>query len=198
MILRIGLTGGIGSGKTTVAHIFETLGIPVYFSDDAAKRIMNENELLRHKIIQYFGEESYINGQLNRPFLAGVIFNNDEKRALLNSLVHPLTIEDADKWMLQKNTPYAIKEAALIFESDVWKHLDKVIGISAPYELRLQRAMQRDNISREAVEARMAKQMNEEEKMKRCDYIIYNDEQQLVIPQVIALHERLTAEALRR
>ena len=198
MILRIGLTGGIGSGKTTVAHIFETLGIPVYYSDDAAKKIMNENPVLQQQIIQYFGEESYINGQLNRPFLAEVIFNDDEKRILLNSLVHPLTIDDAAKWMLQKNTPYAIKEAALIFESDVWKHLDKVIGISAPYELRLQRAMQRDNISREDVEARMAKQMNEEEKMKRCDYILYNDEQQLLIPQVIALHERLTAEALSR
>ena len=198
MILRIGLTGGIGSGKTTVAHIFETLGIPVYYSDDAAKKIMNENVVLQQQIIQYFGEESYINGQLNRPYLAEVIFNNDEKRTLLNSLVHPLTIDDANNWMLQKNTPYAIKEAALIFESDVWKHLDKVVGISAPYELRLQRAMQRDNISREAVEARMAKQMNEEEKMKRCDYILYNDEQQLLIPQVIALHERLTAEALSR
>ena len=198
MILRIGLTGGIGSGKTTVAHIFETLGIPVYYSDDAAKRIMNENVVLQQQIIQYFGVESYINGQLNRPFLAEVIFNDDEKRILLNSLVHPLTIDDAAKWMLQKNTPYAIKEAALIFETDVWKHLDKVIGISAPYELRLQRAMQRDNISPEAVEARMAKQMNEEEKMKRCDYILYNDEQQLLIPQVIALHERLTAEALSR
>ena len=198
MILRIGLTGGIGSGKTTVAHIFETLGIPVYYSDDAAKKIMNENVVLQQQIIQHFGEESYINGQLNRPYLAGVIFNNDEKRTLLNSLVHPLTIDDANNWMLQKNTPYAIKEAALIFESDVWKHLDKVIGISAPYELRLQRAMQRDNINREAVEARMAKQMNEEEKMKRCDYILYNDEQQLLIPQVIALHERLTAEALSR
>ena len=198
MILRIGLTGGIGSGKTTVAHIFETLGIPVYYSDDAAKKIMNENVVLQQQIIQHFGEESYINGQLNRPYLAGVIFNNDEKRTLLNSLVHPLTIDDANNWMLQKNTPYAIKEAALIFETDVWKHLDKVIGISAPYELRLQRAMQRDNISREAVEARMAKQMNEEEKMKRCDYILYNDEQQLLIPQVIALHERLTAEALSR
>lgn len=196
MILRIGLTGGIGSGKTTVAHIFETLGIPVYYSDDAAKRIMNENPVLQQQIIQHFGEESYINGQLNRPFLAEVIFNNDEKRTLLNSLVHPLTIDDANNWMLQKDTPYAIKEAALIFESDVWKHLDKVIGISAPYELRLERAMQRDNISREAVEARMAKQMNEEEKMKRCDYILYNDEQQLLIPQVIALHEKLTAEAL--
>ena len=198
MILRIGLTGGIGSGKTTVAKVFETLGIPVYYSDDEAKRIMNENVFLRQQIIQYFGEESYINGQLNRPFLAGIIFNNDEKRTLLNTLVHPLTIEDADKWMLKKNTLYAIKEAALIFESDVWKHLDKVIGISAPYEMRLQRAMQRDNFSRKTVETRMAKQMDEEEKMKRCDYIIYNDEQQLLIPQVIALHERLTAEALSR
>ncbi|MBC7866084.1 MAG: dephospho-CoA kinase, partial [Gloeobacteraceae cyanobacterium ES-bin-316] len=117
------------------------------------------------------------------------------KLSLLNSLVHPLTIADAEKWMQQQTSAYMIKEAALVFETDVWKHLDKVIGVSAPYELRLQRTMQRDGISEEAVKARMSKQMNEEEKMKRCDFVLYNDEQHLLIPQVIALHERLLAEA---
>lgn len=191
MILKVGLTGGIGSGKTTVAKIFETFGIPVYYADDAAKRIMNENETLRAGIIDLFGAESYEGNQLNRPFVASRVFNDEQQLLALNALVHPLTIEDAEKWMGQQTAPYIIKEAALVFESDVWKHLDKVIGVSAPHELRLQRTMQRDKITSEAVEARMAKQMIEEEKMKRCDYVIYNNEEQLLIPQVIALHEKL-------
>ena len=193
--MKIGLTGGIGSGKTTVAKIFETIGIPVYYADEAAKRIMNEDKSLRQQIIQHFGEETYKENQLNRSYLSSLVFNNEEKLALLNSLVHPLTIEDADNWVKKQNTAYTIKEAALIFESDSWKHLDKVIGVNAPYELRLQRTMQRDNTSKDAVEARMAKQMNEEEKMKRCNFIINNDEKELLIPQVIALHERFTLEA---
>jgi dephospho-CoA kinase len=195
MALRIGLTGGIGSGKSSVAKIFETLGIPVYYADDAAKRVMNENELLRNQVIHLFGEESYVNGQLNRKHISSQVFNNPDKLTLLNSLVHPLTIADADEWMKQQSTPYVIKEAALIFESDAWKHLDKVIGVSAPYELRLQRAMQRDHITAGEVKARMSKQMNEEEKMKRCDYVIINDETELLIPQVIALHKRLIAKS---
>ncbi len=197
MTLKVGLTGGIGSGKTTVAKIFETLGVPVYYADDAAKRIMNEDETLRGRIIALFGAESYEGDQLNRPFVAAQVFKNEQQLIALNALVHPLTIEDSEKWMEQQTTPYVIKEAALVFESDVWKHLDKVIGVSAPYELRLQRAMQRDGISRDAVQARMAKQMNEEEKMKRCDYVLYNDEAQLLIPQVIALHEILLKVAAK-
>jgi dephospho-CoA kinase len=193
--MKIGLTGGIGSGKTTVAKIFEVLGVPVYYADDAAKKIMNENEGLKKKLAELFGSETYANGVLNRTFLASVVFNSSEKLALLNSLVHPLTMQDAERWIAQQNAPYIIKEAALVFESDVWKQMDKVIGVSAPYALRLTRTMQRDNITREAVEARMAKQMNEDEKMKRCDFVIYNDEQQLLVPQALALHERLLARA---
>jgi len=189
--MRIGITGGIGSGKSTVAKIFETLGVPVYYADDAARRIMNENEALREAIQKSFGKETYINKQLNRSYLASIVFGNEEKLALLNEFVHPLTIEDSEKWMQAQSGKYAIKEAALIFETDVWKGLDKVIGVSSPYELRLQRTMQRDSMSDEAVLARMSKQMNEEEKMKRCDFVIYNDETQLLIPQVIALHEKL-------
>lgn len=191
MIKRIGLTGGIGSGKTTVAHIFETLGIAVYYADDAAKKLMNENEDLRSSILRHFGPHAYTNNQLNRSFLSSLVFSNDEKLALLNSLVHPVTIADADIWMQEQTSAYIIKEAALIFESDAWKHVDKVIGVSAPYELRIKRAMQRDNISAEQVQARMSKQMDEAEKMSRCDFVLNNDEKELLIPQVIALHEIL-------
>lgn len=194
-MIRIGLTGGIGSGKTTVAKIFETLGIPVYYADDAAKRIMNEDAALREAIQQNFGEESYTNNTLNRSYLASVVFGSAEKLALLNKLVHPLTIADSEAWMQLQTGPYAIKEAALIFESDVWKDLDKVIGVSSPIELRLQRTMERDGANREAVQARISKQMDEDEKMKRCDFVLYNDETQLLIPQVLALHEKLIAVA---
>jgi dephospho-CoA kinase len=194
-MLKIGLTGGIGSGKTTVAKIFETLGIPVYYADDRAKAIMNEDEGLRKQIIQHFGADSYVDGRLNRSHIAAQVFNNAGRLALLNSIVHPVTIADADKWMRLQQTPYAIKEAALIFESNAYKQLDYVIGVTAPAGMRIKRVMQRDNISEEKVLERMSKQMDEEKKMKLCDFVIYNDETQLLIPQVITLHEKLMALA---
>lgn len=190
-MLRIGLTGGIGSGKTTVAHIFEVLGMPVYYADDAAKRLMNEDANLKQQLIQHFGEESYIEGKLNRAYLSSVVFSNTEKTSLINSIIHPATIADAEAWMLQQHAPYALKEAALIFEACAEKNLDLVIGVSAPLPIRLQRVMKRDAIDEAAVLARMQKQMNEEEKMSRCDFVVINDDETLLIPQVIALHEQL-------
>jgi dephospho-CoA kinase len=191
MCLRIGLTGGIGSGKSTVAKVFEVLGIPVYYADEAAKRIMNEDEQLKHQIIQHFGVNAYKHNQLDRQYLAGQVFENKEKLELLNSLVHPATIRDSEQWMRKQTTPYAIKEAALIFESGTQDQLDYVIGVSAPAPLRILRAMKRDGSSRDQVLARMSKQIQEVIKMRLCDFIIYNDEQQAVIPQVIKLHNTL-------
>jgi dephospho-CoA kinase len=191
-MLRIGITGGIGSGKTTVTKIFSLLGVPVYYADDAAKRLMNENEDLMNRIVEQFGSGAYESGQLNRKYLASVVFNDKEKLELLNSIVHPATIMDADKWMQQQQKHYAIKEAALIFESGAHAGLDYVIGVFAPQELRIARAMERENISREEVMKRMRKQINETIKMRLCDFVITNDERQAVIPQVIALHEKLT------
>ena len=190
-MIKVGITGGIGSGKTTVAKIFEVLGIPVYYADDAAKRLMIEDIVLKEKIEQAFGKDTYDNGILNRAKLSSLVFNNPEKLALLNSIVHPATIADADKWMQQQTTPYVLKEAALIFESGSNKMLDKVIGVFTSAEQRIQRVMQRDNISEEAVKTRMNKQMNENEKMRLCDYVINNDENELVIPQVLKIHELL-------
>jgi dephospho-CoA kinase len=190
-MLRVGLTGGLGSGKTTVAKIFETLGIPVYYADDAAKRVMNENVELKKRIIENFGATSYKDEILNRAYLAATVFPDLQKTALLNSLVHPATIADAELWMKQQQSPYAIKEAALIFESDAYKHLDYVIGVSAPYELRLQRGMDRDGLSKEAIDIRMSRQMDETEKMERCDFVLFNNEKELLIPQVLTLHETL-------
>jgi dephospho-CoA kinase len=190
-MLKIGLTGGIGSGKTTVAHIFEVLGIPVYYADDAAKKLVNENEILKLKIIEQFGDESYVDGKINRSFLASQVFSDTEKTKQINSIVHPVTIADADLWMQKQTTSYAIKEAALIFEAKAEKYLDLVIGVQSPLPIRIQRVMQRDHITEEAVLARMQKQMDETEKMSRCDFIIVNNEKQLLIPQVIAIHEKI-------
>jgi dephospho-CoA kinase len=189
-MLKIGLTGGIGSGKTTVARIFEVLGIPVYYADDAAKKLMNDNEDLKNSIIKAFGTNAYFNNKLNREFLSNVVFNDIEKLNVLNSIVHPATINDAIKWFKNQNSFYVIKEAALIFESGSQKELDFVIGIKSPVELRIQRAMSRDHISAEQVQSRMNKQMDEDEKMRLCDYVILNDEFEMLIPQVLALHEK--------
>lgn len=189
-MLRIGLTGGIGSGKTTVARIFEILGISVYYADVAAKRLMNQDEELIKAISLQFGNDIYFNGKLNRKDLAALVFKDEDKLALLNSLVHPATIKDAEDWMKQQVSPYIIKEAALLFESGSNKYLDIVVGVSAPLQLRMQRTMLRDKITIEQVTARTNKQMNEEKKLALCDYVIINDEQQMILPQVLQLHEK--------
>jgi dephospho-CoA kinase len=193
IMLKIGITGGIGSGKSTVAKLFEVLGIPVYYADDAGKNLMNDDKELKEKVKQHFGDAAYNNDQLDRKFLANIVFNAPEKLLLLNSLVHPATLKDAERWMKNQTTPYAIKEAALIFESGAQEYLDYVIGVYAPAPLRIQRAMHRDNISRDEVLARMNKQIDETIKMRLCDFIIKNDEQELLIQQVIALHQKLSS-----
>jgi dephospho-CoA kinase len=190
-MLKIGITGGIGSGKSTVAKLFEVMGIPVYNADDAAKRLMNEDEKLKASIKQLFGEAAYTNGLLNRKYIADIVFTNPQKLETLNAIVHPITLQDAELWMNKQHSPYAIKEAALIFESGAQEQLDYVIGVYAPAPVRIQRTMQRDGVTREAVLARMNKQINETIKMRLCDFIITNDEQQLLIPQVIELHQKL-------
>jgi len=191
MALRIGLTGGIGSGKSTIARIFEVLGVPVYYADQEAKRIMNENEQVVREVIALFGQDAYVNNQLNRPFIASVVFGNKDKLDRLNAIVHPATIYDAEVWMQKQASPYAIKEAALIFEADARKYVDYVIGVSAPQELRISRVVQRDATTEENVRRRISNQMDEETKLGLCDFIIFNDEQQLVVPQVVALHGKL-------
>jgi len=190
-MLKVGITGGIGSGKSTVARVFETLGVPVYNADDAAKRLMQEDPELKEKISLLLGDESYKDGQLNRTWISANIFGKPEKVQALNALVHPATIKDAHEWMSKQTTPYSLKEAALIFESGSEKELDFVIGIYAPEELRIQRVIKRDDTSREAIQQRMRNQLNEEEKIKRCDFVITNDDHQLVIPQVLAINQQL-------
>ena len=192
-MLRVGLTGGIGSGKSTVAKIFESLDIPVYYADDAARNIMNTDKELKAALIKKFGDRVYKEGLLDRSWLATIVFADKEKLALLNSLTHPVTIRDADRWMQKQTSPYTIKEAALLFESRANEHLDHIIGVYAPQELRIKRVMTRDKVTAEEVMKRLNRQMNEEEKMKRCDSVIVNDEKQPVIQQVLTLHSTFLA-----
>jgi len=190
-MLRIGLTGGIGSGKTTVAKIFELLGVPVYYADDAAKRIMNEDEDLRAAIQKQFGESSYKNNELDRAYLSAKVFNDPFQLEILNSLVHPATLRDAFRWMNEQQSPYSIKEAALIFETGAAEQLDYVIGVDAPLQLRIKRTMERNNVSYDEVTRRIKSQLDEKIKLKLCDFILQNDEQHLLIPQVVELHQKL-------
>lgn len=194
-MLRVGITGGIGSGKSVVARIFATLGVPVYDADAASKRLMNESEEMRNEIIRHFGSEAYKNGILDRAYLSQCVFGNTERLDLLNAIVHPATKKDGNDWMMIQEGPYALKEAAIIFESNSHLNLDKIIGVYAPEELRIQRTMKRNQLTREMVLARMAHQMNEEEKMALCDFVIVNDEKELVIPQVLKTHHELLAIA---
>ena len=191
MTKKIGLTGGIGSGKSIVANVFKTLGVPVFDADKAAKKIMEEDEILIASIKQNFGEQSYIDGKLNRKYIADIVFNDAYQLELLNSLTHPATISAFEVWASQQTAPYIIKEAALLFEAGSANDLAFVIGVTAPQSLRIQRVINRDNITREDVLNRMEKQISDTIKMRLCDAIIVNDEQQMVIPQVLALHEML-------
>jgi dephospho-CoA kinase len=194
-MLQIGITGGIGSGKSIIARVFNNLGIPVYNADTAAKRLMEEDEDLKVSITKEFGDAAYKDGKLNRPFISSIVFQDEKKLELLNSLVHPVTIRDASIWMAKQNSPYTIKEAALLFESGSYAQLDYVIGVSAPETLRIQRVMERDHISAEDVQKRMDNQLSESMKMRLCDYVIINDDRQLVIPQVLKVHALLLEKA---
>lgn len=191
-MLKIGLTGGIGSGKSTVARIFTTLGIPVYYADDEAKRLMNTDAELKEKISSHFGKASYTSEGLDRKYLASIVFNDREKLDLLNSITHPVTIRDAQQWMDKQTSPYVIKEAALLFESGAAETLDQVIGVYAPQHIRIKRVMERDGTTVEEIMKRISRQIDEEMKMKLCDHVIINNDQKLVIPQVLDLHKIFT------
>jgi len=193
MMLKIGITGGIGSGKTTVCRVFETFGIPVFYADTVAKEIMVADPVLVAGVIAAFGKESYDNeGILNNKHLAQIVFNDRAELAKLNALVHPAVFRAFDQWLLTvpAHTPYILKEAALLFESGSYKSCDKSILVTAPVNIRLQRVVERDRVSEEQVQARMDKQMSEEEKLKMADFFISNDGSRSIILQVVELHHQ--------
>ena len=192
-MLKVGVTGGIGSGKSLVCKIFAALGVPIYYADDRAKWLMVNNPTLKKQIQSAFGEESYLPDlALNRGYLAQKIFNNPEQLHKLNTLVHPAVGKDFDEFInLNKEKPYLIKEAALIFESGAYKNLDYVINVYAPEEERITRVLKRDiQRDKEQVRAIINKQLRDEERAKLADFEIKNHDKHLVSPQVLHLHKK--------
>ncbi len=190
-MLKIGITGGIGSGKTTVASIFKVLGIPVFDADTVAKELMEKNLVLREELISHFGPLVFESGKLNRKWLASLVFNNPYELNILNAMVHPVTLKVASDWFGMQDAAYAIKEAALIFEAGAGADLDYVIGVFAPEHIRIQRVMQRDGLSRNDVLARMNRQISDSIKIKLCDFVIINNDLVLLTQQVLDIHNKI-------
>lgn len=187
-MLTIGITGGIGSGKTTICRIFEVLGSPVFYADTAAREVMENDLLLRAQIMALLGEEAYPGGKIDRKAIAAQVFGDAEKLSALNALVHPATAQAWKDFKQQHHTaPYLIKEAAILFESGAHKTVGKTLCVTAPENLRLSRAMARDGAYEAAIRSRMARQMPESEKIRLSDFVIVNDETTAVLPQVLAL-----------
>jgi dephospho-CoA kinase len=187
----IGLTGGIGSGKSKAAAYFSELGIPCYIADDRAKELMTSSMTIQQAIINKFGAESYINGNLNRPFLASIVFKDTVLLATLNAIVHPAIASDFRSWLLEQNSIYVIKEAAILFENGGAKLCDQVILVTAPKEIRVQRVIDRDKCTKEDVLERMSKQWSDAKKKPLADYIIENIEWKETSKQIEVLHQKL-------
>lgn len=192
--LQIGITGGIGSGKSLVCKIFSCLGIAVYDADTRAKWLANNDAGIRAKVMAHFGEEAFTKEGLNRSFISKVVFNDKSQLEKLNGIIHPAVGQDYKEWVSLQKSKYVVKEAALMFESGSYKALDKVINVSAPIDLRIDRVQQRDPFrSRHEIESIIDKQMDEQQRIGRSDYIINNDGVEMIIPQVLKLNELFIA-----
>ncbi len=191
---QVGITGGIGSGKSTVCKVFKTLGVPVFNADEVARELTNNDPVIAKGIVAAFGDAYYENGVLDRKRLAAFVFEHPEKLEQLNSIIHPLVGAAYEQWLTQQDAPYVIKEAAILVETGGYKSLDFLILVTAPAVLRQQRVMHRDGVSAAEVQARMKRQLPEEEKAKHAHAIIHNDEKQLLLPQVVTLHEQLVQD----
>jgi dephospho-CoA kinase len=194
--LQIGITGGIGSGKSLVCKIFQSLGVPVYDADSHAKILMTTDGILVDKIKKEFGSLSYDEkGNLNRKFLSEIVFSDEARLQKLNFLVHPRVAFDYDRWLTKHGVkPYVLKEAALLFESGSFRLLDKIIVVTAPEPMRVTRVLKRDAQRTEQEVLKIIRnQMEEEEKLKRADFIIQNNETEMVVPQILKLHERFNS-----
>src|SRR6185312_13251132 len=189
-MLKVGVTGGIGSGKSTVCRIFECLGVPVFRADDEGRRAL-DNEDVKEQVIALCGESIVKDGKLDRAKIASVVFNNPEKLQKLNAIIHPKVREAFAEWLKKQNAPWIIEEAAIVFESGLYQTLDAVIVVSAPEDIRIKRVTERDKISETQVRERMKNQLSEEERVKRADFVIVNDGNQMLIPQTIEVYKKL-------
>ena len=193
-MIKIGITGGIGSGKSVVASLFQLLGVPVYIADEESKRLTNQSMTIRRQLIAHYGEAIYTAEGLNKPLLAAKIFQDPAQRRIVNGIIHPEVKHHFEAWAAQQETPLCAIESAILFESGFDQVVDTHLMVYAPKALRIERATARDAASREAIQQRIESQMADEEKRELVDHLIYNDNQQPLIPQVTALIARLTTK----
>jgi dephospho-CoA kinase len=188
---KLGITGGIGSGKTTVCRVFSILGIPCFSADPEAKKIMDNDKSIISQINAIAGRDLYANGSLDRMALANLIFNDNKLLDKVNSLVHPVVFDNFRKWELEQNAPYVILEAAILFESGASKLVDRVATIAAPVEERIDRVVRRNSLTREQVYERMRNQLDDDSRIKMSDYVIYNSDNDMILPAILKVHEDL-------
>jgi dephospho-CoA kinase len=189
----VGITGGIGSGKSTICRVFQLLGVPVFNSDVEAKKLYNEDEFLKKEVIDLFGKGLLTEGKIDHSKLASIVFNDPTALSELNKLVHPRVREKFKVWLREQNAPYILKEAAILIESGSYKECDAIILVSAPLIIKEKRLINQRGMSPEAIRERMAKQMSDEDKRPHCQYNIVNDEIELVVPQIITINHELLA-----
>lgn len=195
MAIKIGITGGIGSGKSVVSHLLEVMGIPVYISDVASKQLTNSDVSIRRKLIDLLGEDVYIHGELNKPLLASYIFDDLEHIRTVNAIIHPRVRDDFRQWVeCRASYPVVGMESAILIEAGFAGEVDAVVMVYAPEEIRIVRAMQRDASPRELIERRVRNQMSDEEKRTQADFIIVNDGETPLIPQVLQLIDSLSKQ----
>ena len=187
----IGLTGGIGSGKTTVCKVFEKLGIPVYYSDKQAKLLMTSNDQIKSKLVQKFGDQTYIKDELNRKYIAEQIFNDKENLKFINSVVHPVVRNHFSRWTAEQHSQYVINENAILFESGFHKDTDFIITVVTPENIRIIRVIKRDKTTKEEVKSRIKNQISDEVKIKQSDFIILNNNKNLILPQILKIHKNI-------
>jgi dephospho-CoA kinase len=190
-MIKVGLTGGIGSGKSVIAKVFRSLGVPVFNADLEARELVTTNSEVKQKITDLLGEKAFKEGEYDRSYVASVVFQHKDLLEKLNQIIHPAALNAFDEWVKKHNTPYIIKEAAILFESGSYKSLDKVITVSAPTPIRIQRVIDRDKITEAQVMGRIAAQYSDEERKELSDFEIINDDIIAVLPQILKIHEQL-------
>jgi len=190
-MIVVGLTGGIGSGKTTVAEKFKALGVPVYIADIEAKKLMNSSKIIKRKLKNLFGEDAYLNDELNKPFIAKKIFNNKDLLIKMNAIVHPKVGKHFERWLNKQTSPYVIKESAILFENNLQQQCDFIILVTAPKNIRISRLLKRDNTTKEKIEAIIDNQLSDQDKTKLSDFVITNTNIENTYKQVETLHKKL-------
>ena len=190
-MIIVGLTGGIGSGKTTVAKEFKALGVPVYIADDEAKNLMRKSKIIKRKLIQLFGEKAYVNDALNRPFIADKIFSDTALLEKMNAIIHPRVARHFNKWVLKQTVPYVIKEVAILFENKGDQFCDYIITVTAPKKLRIERLLNRDQTTKKKIDAIIKNQWSDEDKIKRSHFVVNNVDIDNTKYQILSIHKKI-------